>query len=275
MVGDWKFPGSWFTKEPGAYYDKQNMDQSTCAMPMGCAKSQDWLPTKVEAWHGSSSDEDLLTIALTLPSEAHVVYGAPHTVWITLSFATATPVITADIRWIGKTATRLPEATLFMLPLSPCPMGTGWSLDKVGSPTITSNAIFLASFWPLVSPSPHLDCAINRGSLEAGWRLRMWWRLVVQRTSTQLATVAHAVPAVHKLCTVRYPSISRPSLAQGSLTHTNMREIKNLTPYVCSVVGLDSALFSVGRASAFPTPLDPLSPAEASSGLTALLHNNL
>jgi hypothetical protein len=41
------------------------------------------------------------------------------------------------------------------------------------------------------------------------------------------------------------------------------------------VVGLDSALLSVGRASPFPTPLQPLSPAEAGAGLTAVLHNNI
>ena len=38
---------------------------------------------------------------------------------------------------------------------------------------------------------------------------------------------------------------------------------------------LDSALFSVGRESPFPTPLNPLSASEASGGLAAVLHNNL
>jgi hypothetical protein len=38
---------------------------------------------------------------------------------------------------------------------------------------------------------------------------------------------------------------------------------------------LDSALLSVGRATAFPTPLTPLSEAEASGGLTAVLANNI
>jgi hypothetical protein len=37
---------------------------------------------------------------------------------------------------------------------------------------------------------------------------------------------------------------------------------------------LDSALISVGRPTAFPTPLTPLSAAEAGGGLFAVLQNN-
>jgi hypothetical protein len=37
---------------------------------------------------------------------------------------------------------------------------------------------------------------------------------------------------------------------------------------------LDSAVISVGRPTAFPTPLTPLTASEASSGIFAVLHNN-
>ena len=37
---------------------------------------------------------------------------------------------------------------------------------------------------------------------------------------------------------------------------------------------LDVAVWSVGRASAFPTPLRPLNQAEASAGIYAVLHDN-
>jgi hypothetical protein len=37
---------------------------------------------------------------------------------------------------------------------------------------------------------------------------------------------------------------------------------------------LDVAVWSVGRASAFPTPLVPLNQAEASAGIYAVLHDN-
>ena len=38
--------------------------------------------------------------------------------------------------------------------------------------------------------------------------------------------------------------------------------------------GLDSALLSVGRATAFPTPLQPLSADEAAGAVYAVLHDN-
>jgi len=40
------------------------------------------------------------------------------------------------------------------------------------------------------------------------------------------------------------------------------------------VVALDSALFSVGRNTAFPTPLRPLSTSEANGGIFAILGDN-
>jgi hypothetical protein len=141
MVGsDWHtFPGSWFGSEPGGYYDKLNSDHSTCNATMGCSKSQDWLPTNITVWHKHTSDEeDLVAIHLIMPHEAHMLYGAPEAVYVTLNFTTE---VTADVRWIGKTTTRLPEATLFMLPLSHCSGGStvgpgpggNWSIDKLGS----------------------------------------------------------------------------------------------------------------------------------------------
>ena len=45
---------------------------------MGCAKSQDWLPTTVEAWSKTSADEDTVVIVLTMPQDAHVVYGGKY-----------------------------------------------------------------------------------------------------------------------------------------------------------------------------------------------------
>ena len=41
------------------------------------------------------------------------------------------------------------------------------------------------------------------------------------------------------------------------------------------VTALDSALLSIGRETAFPTPLGPLTDEEASGGLTAVLHDNI
>ena len=90
-----------------------------------------------------------IVVSLTLPQEAHVVYGAPSKVYVTLRFPTATQAVEVDVRWIGKLATRLPESSLFMLPLARCtaaqplhggqrssppsPSRGGWSLEKLGT----------------------------------------------------------------------------------------------------------------------------------------------
>ena len=42
-----------------------------------------------------------------------------------------------------------------------------------------------------------------------------------------------------------------------------------------NVVALDSALFSVGRGTGFPTPLEPLSASEANAGIFAVVANNI
>jgi hypothetical protein len=90
-----------------------------------------------------------IVVSLTLPQEAHVVYGAPSKVYVTLRFPTATQAVEVDVQWIGKLPTRLPESSLFMLPLARCtaaqplqeaqrssrspPSRGGWSLEKLGS----------------------------------------------------------------------------------------------------------------------------------------------
>ena len=80
------------------------MDNATCASAMGCAKSRDWLPAHVEVWakpvavapssgrissEGASAsaqpmaqqlnlqEVESLLVAMTMPQEAHALYGAP------------------------------------------------------------------------------------------------------------------------------------------------------------------------------------------------------
>ena len=55
------------------------MDNVTCASKMGCAKSQVWLPSDVAVWARRTRGNTVaaLTIVLTMPREAHTVYGAP------------------------------------------------------------------------------------------------------------------------------------------------------------------------------------------------------
>lgn len=57
ITGNWAdFPGSWFTKQPGQCYDKQGLDNVTCASQMGCAESKDWLPDVVDVYVKKSTD---------------------------------------------------------------------------------------------------------------------------------------------------------------------------------------------------------------------------
>ena len=189
FTGDWSgFPGSWFTKQPGGCYDKINLDNATCGHPMGCAKSQDWPPASVGVYarfgggggggslsagnDGGGSGTALiapiaeLVIALKPPAEAHALYGAPSDVWVRLSFSNgsdSSASIGADLQWASKTATRLPEATLFALPLAPCATSgttgaggerpearggedvgsrsTAWAVDKLGSWVDTADIV--------------------------------------------------------------------------------------------------------------------------------------
>ncbi len=137
-----------------------------------------------------------------------MTYGAPAKVYVGLYFSPASAAIDTDVRWIGKTPTRLPEATLLMLPLSHCPSGDEWLVDKLGS-------------WVAAS-----DVVPNGG-----------------------AAHLHAVGQ------------AGAKRACGNKT--------------LHVVNVDSALISVGHASPFPTPLQPLSKAQASGTLAAVLHNNI
>ena len=61
------FPGTWFDVQPGGCYDKQNLDNATCASSMGCAKSQDWLPTDVAVYANMVVLSHLYTNATFLP----------------------------------------------------------------------------------------------------------------------------------------------------------------------------------------------------------------
>jgi hypothetical protein len=164
-----------------------------------------------EAWSKTNTDEHSVVIVLTMPQEAHVVYGAPAKVFITLGFATASASITADLRWIDKQWTRLPEASMLMLPISRCTRGSthSWEVDKLGSWVDAADAVD--------GGASHLHAVGDGGA---------------RRKCGPASVVVHAS-------------------------------------------ALDSALFSVGRASPFPTPLAPLSAAEASGILTAVLHDNI
>lgn len=235
ITGNWAtFNGSWFEKQPGKCYTKVNLDNATCGSAMGCAESHVWLPESVAVYvkRGAGSNRnaskthtkkgwvDEVVVEMTMGQRAHTVYGAPQTVWTTLSFPTDAVGVDVGLQWAGKTATRLPEVSMLAMPLAPCSSGANssssssdtvgtWKVNKVGS-------------W--VDP---MDVVPGGGGSHL-----------------------HAVGD------------------GGAVRKCSNHDTVN-------VVAFDTALVSVGRATAFPTPATPLSTSEASAGLYHTLHNNL
>ena len=233
---------------------------------MGCAESRDWLPLSVEVFadqqggvegrsplspfskdptHGGGSKDSpphpihTLTVAMAMPERAATVYGAPDKVWVQLTFDATTPSISVDVQWQGKSATRLPEATLLAFPMASCPR----------SP---------------FSPHPdHLDggaAGARNGAQKGAQKGVSQWELDKLGSWVNSRDVVPNGGAAH-LHAVGDGGVRRVCPASQSSTAVN-------------VVALDSALFSVGRDTSFPTPLEPLSASEANAGVFAVLHNN-
>lgn len=75
---------------------------------------------------------DRLLLDLAAPPVAHRRYGCPARFELELAFAHGAPRIDLELRWFGKTATRLPEA-LWLGFVPRIPRGAVWWLDKMGS----------------------------------------------------------------------------------------------------------------------------------------------
>ena len=140
-----------------------------------------------------------------------MVYGAPEKVYVTLGFAADTASISADVRWINKQWTRLPGASLLMLPISRGTGGGSWEVDKLGSWVDTADVVPAGGAARACDPDTSPSC--------------------VSKTPRAIPTTTPSNRDV-------------PDISVGSR-------------WCMPSVGLDSALFSVGPASPFPTPLNP------------------
>jgi hypothetical protein len=128
-------------------YTKPGLDKETCGSPMGCAKSQIWKPslkaayvceqqrTMPDAFTDVQAEltgpVDRVLVHVTLPAEAHTLYGAPSEAWVELILPRMRSEILVDLQWAGKTATRLPEAVFLSFPIV-ASQGS-WHVDKLGS----------------------------------------------------------------------------------------------------------------------------------------------
>lgn len=74
--------------------------------------TQQWSPSVVGAWNASSTEALSLVFNLSMPIEAHTLYGAPAVVYInyTIPLTATVPTVLVDVQWFNKTATRLAYA---------------------------------------------------------------------------------------------------------------------------------------------------------------------
>jgi hypothetical protein len=98
------------------------------------AKRQVWLPTSANVAIHSVPDESRITIPLEFDDDEARHSGRtalPAYATVRLNFPKDEPVIYIEVSWMGKPATRMPEA--FWLTFNPIVDDVhGWSLDKAG-----------------------------------------------------------------------------------------------------------------------------------------------
>lgn len=82
-------------------------------------------------WNESETKPEFV-LYLTLPGESSRLYGAPHEVWLAISFPADRPGVQFDLQWFGKPANRLPEALWFSFSPVVNPKVMDWELEKMG-----------------------------------------------------------------------------------------------------------------------------------------------
>ena len=130
------------------YYGNAGYDKPNCTVNAN-PESKVW-SVKLNALYQSKNEETtFLTHLIMANSTSHKYYGAPTELWVTVKlklsmyykrsktlFYEFSPVLTVDfdLMWINKTATRLPEASMFSFYPNPPPDSSKWigTLSKVG-----------------------------------------------------------------------------------------------------------------------------------------------
>jgi uncharacterized membrane protein YecN with MAPEG domain len=87
----------------------------------------------------SGAHGDTYLLRLSMPAEAHEVYGAPKELEIVYTFSQA-GAIDVSLQWFGKEANRLPEASWFGCGLK-VDNPNLWMMDKLGAPISPLNVV--------------------------------------------------------------------------------------------------------------------------------------
>ena len=87
-----------------------------------------WTPTVRSMWYRATLDGGEATVELSLPERATTLYGAPGTLFVTISLEGR--LMKFDVNWRDKPAVRLPEACWFSF--SPLVSGSAdWEMKKL------------------------------------------------------------------------------------------------------------------------------------------------
>lgn len=88
-------------------------------------------PRVADARVRSDGDHDVIDVALELPAEASIVWGAPRDLRLEYRFPHSTGAIRVTLTAAGRDASRLPEAS--WLGFRPAPAAGDWRLEKLGT----------------------------------------------------------------------------------------------------------------------------------------------
>jgi hypothetical protein len=222
---------------------------------MGCAKSQFWTPKLLGAWTASTTGAiaaDRVILHMSMPTEVHELYGSPSEVWLDLAFLHSSPSVVVDLQLVNKTTTRLPEALFFTFPVRA--FGAQGSAHTVATVTGSVSSAVSSPMAPAASaPAESAPAASTSNTAnDAVWELDKLGQWVGSKQVLEGGGVhLHAVGEQGV----------RLNLTQDGASFVQAMPI-------------DSGLVSIGRKSAFPTPLVPLSSAEAQGSVYFVLQNN-
>jgi len=91
-------------------------------------------PTMTGLFVDSTSNPTLLVVSMSMPELQHTVYGAPATLWLSITTNSADKSLALNLQVFNKTATRLGEAHFFSFLPAPLPQSSRkWYMDKIGT----------------------------------------------------------------------------------------------------------------------------------------------
>lgn len=145
--------------------------------------SRPWYPSMTALYRARSGACSFL-VRSDMPAEAWSQYGAWRTAWLNVTAVRADTLL-LDLRLLGKTSTRLPEAAMLSFATAAVP-NTAWYMDKLGEliqPTevVQNGSQYQHAVWSGIQQTDAAGSGMRIGSLDAA--------VVLPVTRTVSATV--------------------------------------------------------------------------------------